>query len=230
VTAEPAPRPDGLHIKVGVAGWRGVLADPAGRTVWTCRHTHLTVAQARECAEQERDVPGLVELGFRLRQLREAAGLSQAQVAAALECSTSKVSRIETGEVLATPRDVRDLADLYRADPQQRDTLVGGRPGGPDRPRGLGRAAPAATRRPRPGRRPVTGDRELYAALLGLRRRSPRRPAPPPERAPPLGPGAGARTRNPAKDGRAPHRQPPTSHPQGGTDGHTHPTAEPRPA
>jgi hypothetical protein len=34
-------------------------------------------------------------------------------VAAHLEISVSKVSRIETGQVGATPRDVRDIATLY---------------------------------------------------------------------------------------------------------------------
>jgi DNA-binding XRE family transcriptional regulator len=103
VTTNPAPRLDGgLRVKVAVAGWRGVLADAADRTVWTCRHGHPTVPEARVCAERERDVPGLNDLGYRLRQLRQAAGLSQQRVAAALECSNSKVSRIETGEVLPT--------------------------------------------------------------------------------------------------------------------------------
>jgi transcriptional regulator with XRE-family HTH domain len=124
VTAEPAPRPDGLQVTVAVAGWRGVLAAPAGRTLWTCRHAHPTRGQARVCTERERAVPGLVDLGWRLRQLRQAAGVSQQQVAAALECSASKVSRIETGEVLATTRDVRDLTSLYEANPTERAALV----------------------------------------------------------------------------------------------------------
>jgi hypothetical protein len=34
------------------------------------------------------------------------------------------VSRIETGEVLATLRDIRDLGGLYQADPAERDSLV----------------------------------------------------------------------------------------------------------
>jgi len=34
------------------------------------------------------------------------------------------VSRIETGEGLASARDIRDLAELYRADPTERDALV----------------------------------------------------------------------------------------------------------
>jgi DNA-binding XRE family transcriptional regulator len=124
VTINPLARPDHLHVKVDVAGYRGVLADPSGRTVWTCRHTHPTRGQARVCAERERDVPGLTDLGYRLRQLRQTARLSQQHVAAALECSTSKVSRIETGEVLPSTRDIRDLAELYQADPRERDALV----------------------------------------------------------------------------------------------------------
>jgi DNA-binding XRE family transcriptional regulator len=124
VTTDPLARPGGLHVTVAVAGYRGVLADAAGQTVWTCRHAHPTRGQPRVCAERERDVPGLADLGYRLRQLRQAAHLSQQHVAAALECSTSKVSRIETGEVLPTTRDIRDLAELYRADPRERDALV----------------------------------------------------------------------------------------------------------
>jgi DNA-binding XRE family transcriptional regulator len=124
VTPQPPTRPAGLAVTVAPAGWRGVLTDPTGRTVWTCRHTHPTVDQARQCAQREREVPGLGDLGGRLRQLRQAAGLSQQQAAAALECSDSKVSRIETGEVLPTTRDVRDLAGLYGASPPERDALV----------------------------------------------------------------------------------------------------------
>lgn len=146
MTAAPPPRRDGLHATVAVAGWRGVLTDPAGQPVWTCRHTHPTAPEARQCAQRERDVPGLADLGFRLRQLRQAAGLSQAQVAAALECSTSTVSRIETGTVLPTTRDVRDLADLYRADPRERDQLLTAARAGR-----AARAAWARRRQPRKG-------------------------------------------------------------------------------
>jgi hypothetical protein len=45
-------------------------------------------------------------------------------VARALECSDSKVSRIETGQVSATPRDVRDMLDLYGIRGEQRDALI----------------------------------------------------------------------------------------------------------
>ena len=63
-------------------------------------------------------------LGAELRRLREAAGLTIDRVAEELECSPSKVSRIETGQVSATPRDVRDMLGLYRVDPDRREALV----------------------------------------------------------------------------------------------------------
>jgi transcriptional regulator with XRE-family HTH domain len=48
-------------------------------------------------------------LGNELRRRREAAGLTIEMVADQLECSSSKISRIETGHSGATPRDVRDI-------------------------------------------------------------------------------------------------------------------------
>jgi transcriptional regulator with XRE-family HTH domain len=63
-------------------------------------------------------------LGAELRRLREAAGLTIDRVAEALECSQSKVSRIETGQVSATPRDVRDMLELYRVDDAQLEAMV----------------------------------------------------------------------------------------------------------
>jgi transcriptional regulator with XRE-family HTH domain len=53
------------------------------------------------------------ELGFMLRTLRNERGLTVDQVAAELLCSPSKVSRMETGQRGATPRDIRDLCILY---------------------------------------------------------------------------------------------------------------------
>lgn len=53
------------------------------------------------------------ELGALLRALRNENGLTVEQVAERLLCSPSKVSRMETGNGLVTPRDVRDLCDLY---------------------------------------------------------------------------------------------------------------------
>jgi transcriptional regulator with XRE-family HTH domain len=53
------------------------------------------------------------ELGALLRALRNEKGLTVEQVADRLLCSPSKVSRMETGHGIATPRDVRDLCELY---------------------------------------------------------------------------------------------------------------------
>jgi transcriptional regulator with XRE-family HTH domain len=63
-------------------------------------------------------------LGAELRRLREEAGLTIDRVAEALECSPSKVSRIETGQVSATPRDVRDILGLYRVDDARLEAMV----------------------------------------------------------------------------------------------------------
>ncbi|MFK3982641.1 helix-turn-helix domain-containing protein [Micromonospora sp. NPDC050397] len=52
-------------------------------------------------------------LGAELRRLREAAGVTIEVVAERLECSQSKISRIETGHTTATVRDVRDMITIY---------------------------------------------------------------------------------------------------------------------
>ncbi|OLB74564.1 MAG: transcriptional regulator [Actinobacteria bacterium 13_2_20CM_2_71_6] len=52
-------------------------------------------------------------LGLELRRLREAAGITIDKVAERLECSSSKISRIETGHTGASPRDVRDMLVVY---------------------------------------------------------------------------------------------------------------------
>ncbi|WP_367136931.1 helix-turn-helix domain-containing protein [Saccharothrix sp. HUAS TT1] len=59
-----------------------------------------------------------------LRRLREAADLTIEDVARRLECSASKISRIETGRVGVTPRDVRDMLTAYGAPPATLDELV----------------------------------------------------------------------------------------------------------
>jgi transcriptional regulator with XRE-family HTH domain len=64
------------------------------------------------------------ELGARLRALRLARGLTVEQVAAELLCSTSKISRMETGHRGATARDVRDLCNLYEVDDQLERTRL----------------------------------------------------------------------------------------------------------
>lgn len=64
------------------------------------------------------------QLGMELRRLREAAGVTIDQVAARLECSASKISRIETGQTGASPRDVRDIVALYRVSDNEAETLL----------------------------------------------------------------------------------------------------------
>jgi transcriptional regulator with XRE-family HTH domain len=52
-------------------------------------------------------------LGSELRRLREKAGLDQAAAAERLECSTSKISRMEKGQGLAKRIELQSLLDLY---------------------------------------------------------------------------------------------------------------------
>ncbi|HET6212104.1 MAG TPA: helix-turn-helix transcriptional regulator [Micromonosporaceae bacterium] len=63
-------------------------------------------------------------LGVELRRYREAAGVTIEYVADRLECSSSKISRIETGHTGATPRDVRDMLVLYNVLGPEGDELV----------------------------------------------------------------------------------------------------------
>ena len=63
-------------------------------------------------------------LALELRRLREAAKLTCEEVADHLECSASKISRVETGRVSVSPRDVRDMLELYGVPAAQRESLV----------------------------------------------------------------------------------------------------------
>lgn len=64
-------------------------------------------------------------LGAELRALREQAGLTIEEVATGLECSVSKVSRLETGKGIPYRRDVRDLLNRYGVtDQAYRDRLM----------------------------------------------------------------------------------------------------------
>jgi transcriptional regulator with XRE-family HTH domain len=63
-------------------------------------------------------------LAAELRRLREAAGLTCDEVGRQLDCSASKISRIETGRVLVSSRDVRDLLAIYGVEGDQRDSLI----------------------------------------------------------------------------------------------------------
>jgi transcriptional regulator with XRE-family HTH domain len=53
------------------------------------------------------------ELGALLRKLRTEKGLTVEQAAEQLMFSMSKLSRMETGHGVATPRDIRDVCSLY---------------------------------------------------------------------------------------------------------------------
>jgi transcriptional regulator with XRE-family HTH domain len=63
-------------------------------------------------------------LGVELRRLRVASGLTIDKVAEELEFSAAKLSRIETGHVSVSPRDVRDMLELYGVANDQQAKLM----------------------------------------------------------------------------------------------------------
>jgi transcriptional regulator with XRE-family HTH domain len=63
-------------------------------------------------------------LGAELRRRRESAGVTIENVADRMECSASKISRIETGHTSATPRDVRDMLGIYGVSGDECEELV----------------------------------------------------------------------------------------------------------
>jgi transcriptional regulator with XRE-family HTH domain len=63
-----------------------------------------------------------LQLGRELRRLREAAGVSRERAAAELECSTSKMSKIETGKATIRAAEVRVLLERYGVD--DRDAVL----------------------------------------------------------------------------------------------------------
>jgi transcriptional regulator with XRE-family HTH domain len=64
------------------------------------------------------------ELGTLLRSLRNEKNLTVEDVAVSLMCSPSKVSRMETGHGAASPRDIRDLCNLYGVTGAERDRMM----------------------------------------------------------------------------------------------------------
>lgn len=64
------------------------------------------------------------QLGAELRRLREDRGLTIDDAAAHLDCSSSKISRLETGTSSQRPRDVEALLDLYQAPADHRTRLL----------------------------------------------------------------------------------------------------------
>lgn len=63
-------------------------------------------------------------LGIELRRLREQAGLTCEEVGQRLDCSGTRISRIETGRINAKPGDVRELLDTYGVTGPEADSLV----------------------------------------------------------------------------------------------------------
>ncbi|HEY7223334.1 MAG TPA: helix-turn-helix transcriptional regulator [Micromonosporaceae bacterium] len=53
-------------------------------------------------------------LGTELRRYRESAGLTIEQVAEHMGCSSSKISRLETGQIGSSPQDVRQILTLFQ--------------------------------------------------------------------------------------------------------------------
>jgi len=64
------------------------------------------------------------QLGMRLRAIRTELGLSVDAVAKELECSPSKISRLETASRRPNPRDVRDLCKVYKIDEATSEELM----------------------------------------------------------------------------------------------------------
>ncbi|MFF5080645.1 Scr1 family TA system antitoxin-like transcriptional regulator [Actinoplanes sp. NPDC000266] len=64
------------------------------------------------------DAPAIARLRIRiaLREAREAAGLTQAQVAEAMECSLSKIARFENGDTALASNDLRGLLGIRDRD------------------------------------------------------------------------------------------------------------------
>ena len=64
-------------------------------------------------------------LGGELRRLREGLGLKLEDVARSLECSQSKISRLENGKGVPRWRDVRDMLEVYRVpEGEERERLL----------------------------------------------------------------------------------------------------------
>jgi transcriptional regulator with XRE-family HTH domain len=67
---------------------------------------------------------GRRRLGIELRRLREQAGVTIETVADRLDCSSSKISRIETGHIGASPLDVTEMLAVYQVDEDLAEELI----------------------------------------------------------------------------------------------------------
>ncbi len=63
-------------------------------------------------------------LGIELRRLRERAELTCEDVGQRLECSGTRISRMETGRISVRPGDVRELLEVYGVSGAEADSLV----------------------------------------------------------------------------------------------------------
>src|ERR1022692_994934 len=62
-------------------------------------------------------------LGIELRRLREQASLTCEEVGQRLDCSGTRISRIETGRISVRPGDVRELLEIYGMVGAEADSL-----------------------------------------------------------------------------------------------------------
>src|SRR6266700_8321268 len=63
-------------------------------------------------------------LSIELRRLREQANLTCEEVGERLDCSGTRISRMETGKISVRPGDVRELLEVYSVTGAQADALV----------------------------------------------------------------------------------------------------------
>jgi transcriptional regulator with XRE-family HTH domain len=63
-------------------------------------------------------------LGIELRRLREQSGLTCEEVGRKLDCSGTRVSRVETSVISVKPGDVRELLEVYGIEGEEADALV----------------------------------------------------------------------------------------------------------
>jgi transcriptional regulator with XRE-family HTH domain len=65
-----------------------------------------------------------LQLGHELRRLREAARLTPTDAARAMNCTTAKISRLESGENAISLGDLKLLLELYGDDPEHSKWMV----------------------------------------------------------------------------------------------------------